>query len=154
MRFVRRTACPRPSSTDMSRLDLLEGAVFGASVAYLLDPDRGQARRRALAARVGRAIGSALEAAVSEVERRAIARTGRSPRVVAVLRSGKGISGWVLRRGQPPLSDSWDLPMATVDIDVDQGIVTLRGSFPPLEEIPLETTPAQVSEMSLVDDER
>lgn len=138
----------------MSRLDLLEGAVIGASVAYLLDPDSGRARRRALVARVGRAIRSTLEAAVSEVERRAIARTGRAPRVVAVLRSGRGISGWVLRRDQPALSDSWDVPMATVDIDVDQGIVTLRGSFPPLEEIPLETTTVQVPGMSLIDDER
>lgn len=130
---------------------MLEGAVIGASVAYLLDADRGQARRRALVARVGRAIGSTLGAALSEVERRAIARTGRAPRVIAVLRSGK-VSGWLLRRAQPTLPDSWDFPMATVDIDIDQGIVTLRGSFPPIDEIPLETTPAEVSQMSLVDD--
>jgi hypothetical protein len=138
----------------MSRLDMLEGAVVGASVAYFLDPDSGRARRRALFARIGRGVGSTLEAAVSEVERRAIARTGRAPRVIAVLRSGTGISGWVLRRRQTTLPDPWDFPMATVDIDIDQGIVTLHGSFPPVEEIPLEATPTEISRMSVVEDER
>ena len=28
-------------------------------------------------------------------------------------------------------SASWEVPMATVNIDIDQGTVTLRGAFPP-----------------------
>jgi hypothetical protein len=28
-------------------------------------------------------------------------------------------------------SRSWEVPMATVNIDIDQGTVTLRGAFPP-----------------------
>ncbi|HSJ84196.1 MAG TPA: YtxH domain-containing protein [Acidimicrobiia bacterium] len=121
----------------MSRLDLLEGAVIGASLAYLLDPANGKSRRRALAARMGRATGAAFDAAVTEVERRAVARTGRTPRVIAVLRSGKGLRGWSFRRVPPTAADSWELPMATVDIDIDQGTVTLRGTFPQDDGIPL-----------------
>lgn len=35
--------------------------------------------------------------------------------------------------GRPPVakSGSWEMPMATVNIDIDQGTVTLRGAFPP-----------------------
>jgi hypothetical protein len=120
----------------MSRLDLLEGAAIGASLAYLLDPAKGNQRRRAVATRVGRATGAAFDMAITEVERRVVARTGRTPWVIAVLRSGKSLRGWSFRR--PPTSaDSWELPMATVDIDIDQGTVTLRGTFPQDDEIPL-----------------
>jgi hypothetical protein len=35
-----------------------------------------------------------------------------------------------------PKSSEWELPMATVNIDIDQGTVTLRGAFPPEEEHP------------------
>jgi hypothetical protein len=33
-------------------------------------------------------------------------------------------------------SGEWELPMATVNIDIDQGTVTLRGAFPPVDERP------------------
>ena len=33
-------------------------------------------------------------------------------------------------------SSEWELPMATVNIDIDQGTVTLRGAFPPSDERP------------------
>jgi hypothetical protein len=121
----------------MSRLDLLEGAVIGASLAYLLDPTNGNARRRDLAARAGRTTGAALDMAVTEIERRVVARTGRTPRVIAVLRSGMGLRGWSFRRVPPTSADSWELPMATVDIDIDQGTVTLRGTFPQDDELPI-----------------
>jgi hypothetical protein len=143
----------------MSRLELLEGAVIGASLAYLLDPAKGDARRRALAAGVGRATGAAFDVAVTGVERRAVARTGRTPRVIAVLRSAKGFRGWSFRREPPTSADSWELPMATVDIDIDQGTVTLRGTFPAEDEIPLPASGRRDSStttrpsMSLVNDE-
>ncbi|MGH8948586.1 MAG: hypothetical protein ACRDXF_06965 [Acidimicrobiia bacterium] len=35
-----------------------------------------------------------------------------------------------------PQSSEWELPMATVNIDIDQGTVTLRGAFPPSDEQP------------------
>jgi hypothetical protein len=33
-------------------------------------------------------------------------------------------------------SSEWELPMATVNIDIDQGTVTLRGAFPPSDAQP------------------
>jgi hypothetical protein len=35
-----------------------------------------------------------------------------------------------------PKSSEWELPMTTVNIDIDQGTVTLRGAFPPSDEHP------------------
>jgi hypothetical protein len=135
----------------MSRLDVLEGAVIGASLAYLLDPAKGNERRRALAARVGRATGAAFDMAVTEIERRVVARTGRTPRVIAILRSGKGLRGWSFRRVPPTSLDSWELPMATVDIDIDQGTVTLRGTFPQDDEIPVAATAPGLAEENSAD---
>jgi hypothetical protein len=43
-------------------------------------------------------------------------------------------------RSRPDLKSSqWELPMATVNIDIDQGTVTLRGAFPPSDEQPTRT---------------
>ena len=40
-----------------------------------------------------------------------------------------------------PKSSEWELPMATVNIDIDQGTVTLRGVFPPSEIPEVRATP-------------
>lgn len=53
--------------------------------------------------------------------------------VVDTLRPGPG-SG---RNGAK--SDEWEAPMATVNIDIDQGTVTLRGAFPPSDAPPGRT---------------
>jgi len=119
----------------MNRLRLLAGAVLGASAAFLLDPDHGGERRRALAARMGRAARTALDTTLSQVERRAKARTGHPSRAVAMIRSPGQSLVQLLRRRRP--SSSWDIPMATVNIDIDQGTVTLRGTFPPVEDVPI-----------------
>jgi hypothetical protein len=62
-------------------------------------------------------------------------RRGRLARqlgdTVAALRSGPGS-----RARQQPKSSEWEVPMATVNIDIDQGTVTLRGAFPPSDEQP------------------
>lgn len=114
--------------SGMSRLDLLEGAAFGAAAVYLLDPDRGRQRRRALAERAAWAAQAGYHAAIAEIRRRAGEEVGPR-RLLAVLRS--------MRRGPGTAVSSWDLPMATVDIDIDQGTVTLRGLFQPAEENPV-----------------
>ena len=44
-----------------------------------------------------------------------------------------------LRYRPGPKSSEWELPMATVNIDIDQGTVTLRGAFPPSDEQPTRT---------------
>lgn len=106
----------------MNRLNLLEGVALGASVVYLLDPYQGPARRRRLANRVGTGAKSAI-------------RSDMAHRVVAALRS-RNRTRWVIRRGRRDPGSEWDVPMATVNIDVDQGTVTLRGVFPPADEPP------------------
>lgn len=111
----------------MNRLNLLEGAAVGASVVYLLDPHRGRARRRALVTRVGIGARAALEATVSRVEGRIGARA----------RSSEPTRSLVLRRARRHPANTWDIPMTTVNIDVDQGTVTLRGTFPSVLEPPL-----------------
>ena len=50
---------------------------------------------------------------------------------IDALRPGSDIGS---RHG--PKSSEWELPMATVNIDIDQGTVTLRGAFPPSDEHP------------------
>lgn len=137
----------------MSRLKLIQGAALGASVAYLLDPDHGPIRRRALAARVGRAIGIACDATGTK-RRVSPAGGGRAARVVAILRPRGRVRGLFLRRGSPPVTDAWDAPMATVNIDIDQGTVTLSGIFPTVEDGPTgASTPRAARDVvHLVDD--
>jgi hypothetical protein len=121
----------------MKRIRLLAGAVLGASAAFLLDPDHGGERRRALAARTGKAARTAFDTALSQVERRAMARTGHHSRTVAFIRSPGQTLAQMLRRRRPPTG--WDIPMATVNIDIDQGTVTLRGTFPPVDaDVPIK----------------
>ena len=138
----------------MSRLKLIQGAALGASVAYLFDPDHGPARRRALAARIGRAIGLGLDATGSSKGRISPAGGGRTGRVVAILRPRGRVRRLFLRRGSRQVTDAWDAPMATVNIDIDQGTVTLSGIFPMVEDGPTgaETPGAPEDAIHLVDD--
>lgn len=137
----------------LSRLKLIQGAALGASVAYLFDPDHGRIRRRALAARIGRSVGIALDTPRPNAVVASPGRGGRAARVVAVLRPRR-IRGLFLRRGSGPVTDVWDAPMATVNIDIDQGTVTLSGIFPTVDDGPLgaETPRAAEDEVDLVDD--
>ena len=138
----------------MSRLKLIQGAALGASFAYLFDPEHGSVRRRALAARIGRAIGTTFDATGSNKERSTRASGGRAARVVAILRSGGRVRQLFLRRGSRPVTDAWDVPMATVNIDIDQGTVTLSGIFPTVDDGPTgaETPHSAGDEIHLVDD--
>jgi len=52
-------------------------------------------------------------------------------RTIDALRPGRDFGS-----RQSPKSSEWELPMATVNIDIDQGTVTLRGAFPPSDEHP------------------
>ncbi|HSK06795.1 MAG TPA: hypothetical protein VK990_04690 [Acidimicrobiia bacterium] len=136
----------------MSRLKLIQGAALGASVAYLFDPDHGAVRRRALAARIGRAIGIAGDPTGSNPGQTGLAG-GRAARIVAILRSGGPVRRLFLRRGPGPAIDAWDAPMATVNIDIDQGTVTLSGIFPTVEDGPTgaDNPPAGTDAVHLVD---
>jgi hypothetical protein len=138
----------------MSRLKLIQGAAVGASFAYLFDPEHGPIRRRALAARVGRAIGIALDATGPNIGRARLANGGRAARVVAILRPRGRVRGLFLRRGSIPATDAWDAPMATVNIDIDQGTVTLSGIFPTVEDGPTgaETPHADGDAVHLVEE--
>jgi hypothetical protein len=46
------------------------------------------------------------------------------------------LTGRDISPGHGPKSSEWELPMTTVNIDIDQGTVTLRGAFPPSDEHP------------------
>lgn len=124
----------------VNRLNMLEGAAIGASVAYLLDPYQGRARRRRLMVRLGAATGAAMDSLFSGVEKRAIAKGGQIPRALAEHRSRRRARRLILHRARRKTNE-WDLPMATVNIDIDQGTVTLRGAFPPSEMSEVRATP-------------
>jgi hypothetical protein len=68
---------------------------------------------------------------------------GRRRRKNLARRIGNSIDALVpgrdLRSLPGPKSSEWELPMATVNIDIDQGTVTLRGAFPPSDEQPTRT---------------
>jgi hypothetical protein len=85
----------------VNRLSLIGGVAIGASVVYFFDRKEGRRRRSRLA---------------REVRGLADTLTGSSRR---------------LARETQAKSRSWEVPMATVNIDIDQGTVTLRGAFPP-----------------------
>ena len=124
----------------MNRLTMLEGAAIGASLAYLLDPDHGRTRRRRVVDRLGTASESAMDSLISKVEKRAIAKGGRISRAMAMRGSRRRARSLILHRARRRTNE-WDLPMATVNIDIDQGIVTLRGAFPPSEMSEVRATP-------------
>ncbi len=87
----------------MNRLNLIGGMVIGASVVYFFDRSQGRRRRSRLA---------------------------HGMRSLSDTVSGSVRSGRLARKTQAK-SRSWEVPMATVNIDIDQGTVTLRGAFPP-----------------------
>jgi hypothetical protein len=76
---------------------------IGASIVYFFDRNEGRRRRSRLAHEV-RGLADALTGSVSS---RRLAKETQAK------------------------SRSWEVPMATVNIDIDQGTVTLRGAFPP-----------------------
>jgi hypothetical protein len=138
----------------VSRLKLTQGVALGATMAYLLDPEHGSRRRRALAVRIARAIGITFDATRSNMEQNSQASGGRAGRVVAVLRSRARVPALILRRGSRTSTDTWATPMATVNIDIDQGTVTLSGTFPTVEDAPTRAETLRDAEdaLHLVDD--
>jgi hypothetical protein len=87
----------------VKRLALIGGMAIGAGVVYFFDRAQGSRRRSRLAYGVRGLAGTM----TGSVRSRRLARETRAK------------------------SRSWEVPMATVDIDIDQGTVTLRGAFPP-----------------------
>jgi hypothetical protein len=92
---------------------MLGGAAIGASIVYFFDGARGRRRRGRLAQRV-RGLTNSFGGSM------------RSRRLVRETREK---------------SRSWEVPMATVNIDIDQGTVTLRGAFPPSDAPETGTRP-------------
>jgi hypothetical protein len=87
----------------VNRTNLIGGAAIGAAIVYFFDGAQGRRRRSHLAQTV-----KGLTASIGgSMQSRRLARETREK------------------------SRSWEVPMATVNIDIDQGTVTLRGAFPP-----------------------
>jgi hypothetical protein len=90
----------------VNRLNLIGGVAIGASIVYFFDGSQGRRRR----SRLAHAVRDLTNTLGGSVQSRRLARETREQ------------------------SRSWEMPMATVNIDIDQGTVTLRGAFPPSDE--------------------
>jgi len=94
-------------------------------------------RHRPIVKRLSLIGGAAIGAAVAYLldpaqgRRRRSRLAGRVANSIHALTPGRDIGP-----RQSPKSSEWELPMATVNIDIDQGTVTLRGAFPPSDEHP------------------
>jgi hypothetical protein len=104
------------------------GVVLGAAMAFLLDPDRGHSRR----ARYG-------DKAAALV-RRGLRETGHAARVVRATAAGRIAAARHVGGGDPDLNDATlaakvetelfrdpSLPKGNLNINVERGIVVLRG---------------------------
>jgi hypothetical protein len=87
----------------VNRLNLIGGVAAGAAIVYFFDGAQGRRRRSHLVHRL-RGLNDSVG---GSMQSRRLARETREK------------------------SRSWEVPMATVNIDIDQGTVTLRGAFPP-----------------------
>jgi hypothetical protein len=90
----------------VNRLDLIGGVAIGGAVVYFFDRKEGRRRR----SRLAREVRGLTDSMANPVRSRRLARETQAK------------------------SRSWEVPMATVNIDIDQGTVTLRGAFPPSDE--------------------
>ena len=87
----------------MNRLHLVGGMAIGAGIVYFFDGSQGRRRR----SRLAHGLVTLTDSVSGSMRSRRITRAARAK------------------------SRSWEVPMATVNIDIDQGTVTLRGAFPP-----------------------
>jgi osmotically-inducible protein OsmY len=104
------------------------GAALGAATAFLLDPDRGRSRRALYGGKA------------AAVVRRSVRETGRAARVARAIAAGRIEAARHLGGGDPDLNDATlaakvetelfrdpSLPKGNLNINVERGIVVLRG---------------------------
>ena len=118
-----------PTRRGPSRLPVLTGAIVGAAVVYLFDPEKGRTRRAILVDWVGARARRGWRT-VNQLS----ARTGNSaaafPQRMVQLRSTrpKPADDLTLRdRVESEVFRNPDLPKGQINFDVQSGVVTIRG---------------------------
>jgi len=106
------------------------GAAIGAAIAFLLDPQRGRARRAQLVDR-----GAALmRDAGREIDRGARRVTSTVEGKVAAIGRGNGAplpnDASLAMKVESELFRDPDVPKGSININVEQGVVVLRGEVP------------------------
>jgi hypothetical protein len=110
------------------RLAVLSGAIAGAAAAYFLDPEHGRARRALLIDRSGARLGRGWRA-LNRLRAQAGSNAAAFPQKMVSLRSGpRPADDLTLRdRVESEVFRNPDLPKGQINIDVESGIVTIRG---------------------------
>ena len=112
-----------------TRLSILTGAIVGATAAYLLDPERGRARRALLADRVGAQLRRGWRAA-NKLSARTSASAAAFPQRMVQLRSvrPRPADDLTLRdRVESEVFRNAEMPKGRINFDVESGVVTIRG---------------------------
>ena len=112
-----------------TRLSILTGAIVGATAAYLLDPERGRARRAMLADRVGAQLRRGWRAA-NQLSARTSASAAAFPQRMVQLRSvrPRPADDLTLRdRVESEVFRNAELPKGRINFDVESAVVTIRG---------------------------
>jgi hypothetical protein len=111
-----------------SRLAVLSGAVAGAVAVYFLDPQHGSARRAQFVDWSGARLRRGWKA-VNELGARTGANASALPQRMVSLRSGpRPADDLTLRdRVESEVFRNGDLPKGQINLDVESGVVTIRG---------------------------
>jgi hypothetical protein len=112
-----------------TRLSVVSGAIVGAAVVYLFDPERGRARRALLADWLGARARRGVRA-VNQLGARTSNSAAAFPQRMVQLRSprAKPADDLTLRdRVESEVFRNPDLPKGRINFDVESGVVTVRG---------------------------
>ena len=112
-----------------TRLSVVGGAIVGAAVVYLFDPERGRARRALLADWLGARARRGVRA-VNQLGARTSNSAAAFPQRMVQLRSPrtKPADDLTLRdRVESEVFRNPDLPKGRINFDVESGVVTVRG---------------------------
>jgi osmotically-inducible protein OsmY len=111
-----------------SRLPILAGAAAGAAAAYFFDPERGHARRTQFVDWSGARLRRGWKA-LNQLGARTGANAAAFPQRMVSLRSGpRPADDLTLRdRVESEVFRSADVPKGQINLDVESGVVTIRG---------------------------
>jgi hypothetical protein len=117
-----------PRRGGPSRLAVVSGAVAGAVAVYFLDPQHGRARRAQFVDWSGGRLRGGWKA-VNELGARTGANASALPQRMVSLRSGpRPADDLTLRdRVESEIFRNGDLPKGQINLDVESGVVTIRG---------------------------
>jgi hypothetical protein len=117
-----------PRRGGPSRLAVVSGAVAGAVAVYFLDPQHGRARRAQFVDWSGARLRRGWKA-VNELGARTGANASALPQRMVSLRSGpRPADDLTLRdRVESEIFRNGDLPKGQLNLDVESGVVTIRG---------------------------